>query len=461
MSCNTNVAPVAQSDSVVLCVSETERTATVNVLANDADMENNNIFLTSANFVNQADTALATLTVSAADSIIILELKPSANIGAGHLFDIIYNIKDNGLPASQCATGSLKIKTYPRPKLSSTLTPPTICSGATFSYTAESMVADVTFSWSRAAITDIEEPASSGNGANIGEVLTDTTADSVTVIYLVTLTTEYCQHVDTVKVTVYAPLKGGIIGTAQTYCSGILPAIYLGTASATGGNGNYTYQWENSTNNGNTWTNLGTTQIYALAGTFTQTTLYRRVVIDNACGTGYSDTIAVHPVPFASVNITDLCVGTWSMLSPYLEIEGKWTSNDTNIAQIIDNNKVIGKADGQTILSFLLYSTGCTNNIPITISEVLPANEITGKNVVCINEVLQLTNQTTGGIWSVSNNNITITDPNANPVTITGVAEGQSFVTYTIGTGNCQTKRTFRVKVISNTPPTIIIGIER
>jgi hypothetical protein len=51
----------------------------------------------------------------------------------------------------------------PAPTLSSTLTPAAICSGNTFNYTPTSGTAGASFSWSRAAVVGILEPASPTN----------------------------------------------------------------------------------------------------------------------------------------------------------------------------------------------------------------------------------------------------------------------------------------------------------
>jgi sugar lactone lactonase YvrE len=114
MSCDMNTPPTTQADSTTLCVTSTS--TKVNVLVNDDDADpNDTVYLTSAEFVNASDADLATLTVNAVDSTITLTVKPNVNIAAGHVFEILYNIKDDGLPASQCATGILKITTYPTP----------------------------------------------------------------------------------------------------------------------------------------------------------------------------------------------------------------------------------------------------------------------------------------------------------------------------------------------------------
>jgi hypothetical protein len=117
MQCNANAQPVTLSDVSQFCVSPTSKTATVNVLINDSDVDPNDVvYLTNAGFVNDSDNALADITVNAADSTVSLNIKSGAYIGvAGHVFDIVYSVKDNGLPASQCATGSLRITAYPTP----------------------------------------------------------------------------------------------------------------------------------------------------------------------------------------------------------------------------------------------------------------------------------------------------------------------------------------------------------
>jgi hypothetical protein len=120
IDCNTNTAPVVQSDGVELCLNAVSRTAKVNVLKNDSDPDANNVvYLTGAGFVNADDAALAGLTVNAADSTVSLTVKPDAHISvAGKVFEIDYHVKDNGIPASQCATGRLNTKVYPTPNYS-------------------------------------------------------------------------------------------------------------------------------------------------------------------------------------------------------------------------------------------------------------------------------------------------------------------------------------------------------
>ena len=102
-----------------------------------------------------------------------------------------------------------------------------------------------------------------------------------------------------------------------------------------------------------------------------------------------------------------------------------------------------------------------TNVIKVTVNNFPALNtEITGPHTVCVGNTIQLSNTTTGGVWTVNNSNATIVNPNANPETITGAAAGNAYITYTTNSGQCETKKTFLLKVIPPTAPTIKIGFE-
>ena len=76
------------------------------------------------------------------------------------------------------------------PGLSSTVTSP-ICSGSAFAFTPASTTSGATFAWSRAAIPGITEPATTGSGI-VNEILTNTSANPISVIYAYTTTGNGC-----------------------------------------------------------------------------------------------------------------------------------------------------------------------------------------------------------------------------------------------------------------------------
>ncbi|HOZ16125.1 MAG TPA: gliding motility-associated C-terminal domain-containing protein, partial [Tenuifilaceae bacterium] len=87
-------------------------------------------------------------------------------------------------------------------------------------------------------------------------------------------------------------INGGAIAADQTVCNGADPVAFTSGSIATGGNGAFTYFWQQNTGSG--WTNItGASGLtYDVPVGITQTTQYRRGAT-NLCGTGYSNTITV------------------------------------------------------------------------------------------------------------------------------------------------------------------------
>ncbi|WP_321997656.1 HYR domain-containing protein [Draconibacterium orientale] len=89
----------------------------------------------------------------------------------------------------------------PKPYLSSTLTPTGVCSNNAFAYTPASATTGTTFSWSRAAIAGIDNPAETGTDA-IDEFLINTTNAPIPVVYTYTLEAAGCTNTQDVVVMV-------------------------------------------------------------------------------------------------------------------------------------------------------------------------------------------------------------------------------------------------------------------
>lgn len=105
-----------------------------------------------------------------------------------------------------------------------------------------------------------------------------------------------------VTVTVNPTLAACTIGSNQSICSGQTPSGLTQTVAPSGGTGNYTYQWQYSTDNTN-WNNIssatGTTYNPASLST---TTYYRCNVTSGSCGNANSNivTITVNANPIAN-----------------------------------------------------------------------------------------------------------------------------------------------------------------
>jgi hypothetical protein len=94
-------------------------------------------------------------------------------------------------PAVTGSDNGTNISVAEIPVLTSTLTPPAVCNNSVFAYTPTASVSGTTFTWSRAVVSGISNPASTGTGS-INEVLTNTTTAPVNVIYVYRLSSNGC-----------------------------------------------------------------------------------------------------------------------------------------------------------------------------------------------------------------------------------------------------------------------------
>jgi hypothetical protein len=221
------------------------------------------------------------------------------------------------------------------------------------------------------------------------------------------------------------------------------------------------YQWQVSTDSVN-WIeapapNTGTDYTYPPA--IDEKIYFRRAVI-TACDTVYSyATITPNPLPVITFNIQIICLGT-SVILPSPS-NGSWDNDSAHLTNMDINHVVTGISAGEATFVFTDNITGCSAGISMMVDTFPEVADITGEKVVCTNNTIMLSNTTSNGVWTSNNDNVTFSNTTDNPVTVTGVTEGNTFVSYTVSNGACQTKRTYRLKIIPNTPPKIIIGIER
>ena len=195
-------------------------------------------------------------------------------------------------------------------KLSSTLTPSAICSGATFAYTATSATAGATFAWSRAAVVGISQALSSGTG-NVSEALTNTTASAINVTYAYTTTANGCSNTQNVVVSVTPgpQLNSTLTGVV---CSGNTFAYTPTSATSP-----VTFAWTRANVVGITpATSSGTAGISealtnSTTGILTSTYVY--TATSNGCvGAPQNLVVTVNPIPSLSSSLTpaSICSGT-------------------------------------------------------------------------------------------------------------------------------------------------------
>jgi hypothetical protein len=139
----------------------------------------------------------------------------------------------------------------------------------------------------------------------------------------------------TINITVLPSITNNIISANQTVCYNTVPAALTG-AAPTGGNGSYTYYWEQSTNNGTTWVAAAGPGINTASGysppPLTLKTLYRRTVNSgplNSCSViSNVITIDIYALPTGIITSTapiTICEGSKVPLVLTLTGASPWT----------------------------------------------------------------------------------------------------------------------------------------
>ena len=240
-------------------------------------------------------------------------------------------------PSSGCAgvPQAFTITVNPRPAAPVVSTPVLYCLNETASpLTATATGSNVLTWYNNVALT---------NGSAIAP--TPATGVAGTVNYYVTQTNSFsCPGPSAViAVTVFPALSGNVVGNSQAICTAAQPTPFTSQATISGGNGSYNYQWQVSTDNGVTWTNIaGATGAGYAPAVLSADTKYRRVVTSSNCSdTSNIISIAVQG-SLANYDIAQpqtICSGTAPALLTGQTPSGgnssftyQWESSPNNIA---------------------------------------------------------------------------------------------------------------------------------
>src|SRR5665213_514734 len=202
----------------------------------------------------------------------------------------------------------------PFPLLSSSLTPPAVCSGVNFTYTPTRIVAGATFTWTRDAVVGISNAAVTiPQTTNPDEALINTTANPVSVVYAYAITANGCTIYQDVTVIVNPAPVVTISGTT------VLCAGDTTTLTATGGP---SYLWSN----GSTAASINVIPVDSEIYTVTVTNNY-------GCNTMASQMIIVHPNPAPIITPsgpTEFCQGDSVALICDVHPSYNWSTGSTS-----------------------------------------------------------------------------------------------------------------------------------
>ncbi len=203
----------------------------------------------------------------------------------------------------------------PFPYLTSSLAPPAICSGSTFSYNATSNFVGAAFNWVRPAITGISNPAIvAPQPVDPNEVLTNTVVNPVNVTYNYTISANNCSVTSQVTVAVN-PLPSMTITGDGSVCEGTTNTITT--------NGADTYSWNTGATSSSIVISPSVTTNYSVTGT-------------NAygCTSNSVATLVVNPKPTLGIaGSTIICQGDSINLTASGAASYTWStgSNSTSV----------------------------------------------------------------------------------------------------------------------------------
>jgi hypothetical protein len=323
-----------------------------------------------------------------------------------------YTISANGCSNSSPTLVTVKVK--PRPTLSSSLTPPGICSGNTVNYVPTSSTKGTTFSWSRSAVNGISNAAGIGTG-NPNETLTNTASTAINVVYSYSLSANGCSNPSPALVTIPVSLVPTLssVTTPPSICSGTV--FSYTPSSATEGT---IFSWkrgltvgiENDTavGNGNPNEILTSNSVSIVNVTYS----YKLTV--NGCTNPqtYNVTVGVKPALTLSSSLVPpaICSGTVFSYTPTSAASGAsfaWTRSAVNgisnpaSSGVGNLNETLVNTTNSSIFvpySFTISAGGCTNPVPRSVQiEIKPTPRLSNTTVqpICSGTLLSYTPSST------------------------------------------------------------------
>ncbi|WP_439880742.1 PKD domain-containing protein [Pontibacter sp. MBLB2868] len=290
-----------------------------------------------------------------------------------------------------------------------------------------------------------------------------------------------------VKVTVNQPIANNMVSEDQLICLGATP-IELSGSEPTGGDGNYTYQWQSSTTGPNTGfvTASGPSKGSNYdPGAITQTTWFRRVVTAGICPPSYSNAVKIEVTPpLANNKIStpqSVCAGvTPAPLTGTQPTGGNgeyryvWESStkgpNTGFVPANGVNDEFTYAPEQlpttTWFRRAVYSGGCVHvsvAIQITVVPQITGNIISNDQVLCAGTTAAALTGTTpaGGsgtytyLWESSTDNVTYipaSGANKNAAYDPGVLTTTTWFRRVVYSAPCSEIVSNSVKVTINAP---------
>ena len=287
LSTNTRYRAIIQNGSCA-AVTSNEVTITVTppsttaVAGADQIVCNQTSILLDGNAPAAGETGLWTMVSGTPNTIITDPSNPKTTVTqivSGQSYVFRWTITGT----SACGPTADEVSINNLPPLTNTISSPSadVCSGQVIAITGSVPTGGngtYTYLWESSTDGTTWTAISGATGKDLSYTLTTTLSFRRTVI------SSACTLASgVIRVIAQPPITNNTIAAAQTICTGLIPAALTGSTPA-GGDGNFNYQWQSSTDNGTTWTNINAAVFPSYTPpALTVTTRYRRVVSTIAC----------------------------------------------------------------------------------------------------------------------------------------------------------------------------------
>ena len=339
---------------------------------------------------------------------------------------------------------SNKITVVPVPTGTLTASANPVCKNTNVDFTATSGFANYNFKVNGTSVQNGSANVYSSTGINNGDIITVDVSNTQTCIATFN---SVMMSVNALPMGTLTPVENsGTSANDGKICTGATIVF-----TATPGFNNYNFKINNITAPGG----FGTSDTYSTSSLNNGDIVTVEVTNGTGCvGTlsNPKDTISVYTYTTvaaisgasavcanASITLTDASTSTTNV----------WSSNDNTIATVNASTGVVtGVAAGTVTISYTITnSNGCSSVATknITVYAVPVVNTISGPSQVCKGSTITLTETTTGGSWSSSDN--TLATVNSSGL-VTGISAGTVVISYSVTNSNsCTTVATQNVTI--------------
>ncbi len=181
-----------------------------------------------------------------------------------------------------------------------------------------------------------------------------------------------------------------------------------------------------------------------------------RYTVTNSCATQVA-TLTMTVIPATTVTpitgVTTVCTGATTNLSDATP-SGNWSSSAATVATISTAGTVTGVATGTTMVSYSIPGS-CGAAIATTIVTVtgVSAGTISGVSAVYDGSAITLSDVVSGGVWTASNSNVTVSSG-----LVTGVNAGTVTISYSV-TNGCGTATATHMVTVNPSVVAPITGV--